>query len=45
MLFIPFRQEVIAGLQSLMGNAYIELGELDKALHHHNIDLEMAKKK
>ncbi|KAK2150784.1 hypothetical protein LSH36_389g01003 [Paralvinella palmiformis] len=38
------KQEVIAGLQSLMGNAYIELGELDKALHHHNIDLEMAKK-
>ena len=43
-IFIDFRQEVIAGLHSLMGNAYIELGQLDKALYHHNIDLELAKK-
>lgn len=28
----------------LVGNALMDLGDMDKALHHHEKDLELAKK-
>ena len=42
---IPNRAEVVASLHSCIGNAQLELGDYDKALHHHEKDLEIAKQK
>ena len=40
-----FRGEVIANLHSYMGNSYLEIGEYEKALEHHQKDLQFAKSK
>ena len=39
---LPIKQEFIASIHSCMGNAYLELGEADKALEHHLDDLKIA---
>ena len=39
---LPSKQEFIASLHSCMGNAYLEMGELEKALEHHLKDLKIA---
>ena len=39
---VPNREEVVANLHSLIGNAYLELGDFTKAKHHHNKDREIA---
>jgi len=36
------RPEMVANLHSLIGNAHLEMGNYTKALHHHNIDNEIA---
>lgn len=41
---LPSRQEFIASLHSCIGNAQLELGEAELALHHHLKDLEIAEK-
>ena len=39
---LPNKQEFIASLHSCMGNAYLEMGETQKALDHHLNDLKIA---
>ncbi|CAM4382713.1 unnamed protein product [Leuciscus chuanchicus] len=38
------KREVLGNLHSCIGNALMDLGNMDKALHHHEKDLELAKK-
>lgn len=40
---VPNKKEVFGSLHSCIGNALIELGDMDKALDHHQKDLELAK--
>ncbi|XP_063041806.1 outer dynein arm-docking complex subunit 4 [Engraulis encrasicolus] len=40
---VPNKAEVLGNLHSLIGNALIDLGDMDKALVHHYKDLELAK--
>ena len=44
-LFDNFRGEVVANLHSYIGNAYLEMGEYEKALDFHKKDLDFAKAK
>ncbi|XP_059204393.1 outer dynein arm-docking complex subunit 4 [Centropristis striata] len=39
----PHKKEVLGNLHSCIGNALIDLGDMDKALKHHQKDLELAK--
>ncbi|KAM9843949.1 outer dynein arm-docking complex subunit 4 [Aulostomus maculatus] len=39
---VPNKKEVVGSLHSCMGNALIDLGDTDKALDHHQKDLELA---
>lgn len=39
---VPNKTEVLASLHSCIGNALMELGDMDRALHHHKKDLELA---
>ncbi|KAL1277995.1 hypothetical protein QQF64_024668 [Cirrhinus molitorella] len=41
---LPNKTEVLGNLHSCIGNALMDLGNIDKALHHHEKDLELAKK-
>lgn len=40
---ISNKKELIGSLHSCIGNALIDLGNMDKALKHHQKDLELAK--
>ncbi|XP_031723707.1 outer dynein arm-docking complex subunit 4 isoform X1 [Anarrhichthys ocellatus] len=40
---VPNKKEVLGSLHSCIGNALIDLGAMDKALEHHQKDLELAK--
>lgn len=40
---ISNKKEVMGSLHSCIGNAMIDLGNMDKALEHHQKDLELAK--
>ncbi|XP_041813827.1 outer dynein arm-docking complex subunit 4 [Chelmon rostratus] len=40
---VPDKKEVLGSLHSCIGNALIDLGDMDKALGHHQKDLELAK--
>ncbi|XP_058509839.1 outer dynein arm-docking complex subunit 4 [Solea solea] len=40
---VPDKKEVLGSLHSCIGNALMDLGEMDKALDHHEKDLELAK--
>lgn len=42
---VPNKIEVTANLHSCIGNAYLEMGQYDKSLEHHNIDLAMGEEK
>jgi len=39
---VPNRKEVLGSLHSCIGNAFIDLGDTDRALEHHRKDLELA---
>ncbi|XP_041634188.1 outer dynein arm-docking complex subunit 4 [Cheilinus undulatus] len=39
---MPDKKEVMGSLHSCIGNALFDLGDLDKALEHHQKDLELA---
>ena len=39
---LPSKQEFVASLHSCMGNAFLEMGEAEKALQHHLDDLRIA---
>ena len=39
------RREVVANVHSYMGNAYLEMGEYEKALENHQKDFDFAKSK
>lgn len=39
---MPDKKEVLGSLHNCIGNALIELGDMDKALEHHQKDLELA---
>ncbi|XP_060921890.1 outer dynein arm-docking complex subunit 4 [Labrus mixtus] len=39
---VPNKKEVLGCLHSCVGNALMDLGDLDKALEHHQKDLELA---
>ncbi|XP_056144360.1 outer dynein arm-docking complex subunit 4 [Lampris incognitus] len=39
---VPNKKEVLGNLHSCIGNALIDLGEMDKARDHHQKDLELA---
>lgn len=39
----PNKKEVLGSLHSCIGNALMDLGEMEKALEHHQKDLELAK--
>ncbi|XP_038560615.1 tetratricopeptide repeat protein 25 [Micropterus salmoides] len=39
---VPDKREVLGSLHSCIGNALIELGDIGKALDHHQKDLELA---
>lgn len=39
----PNKKEVLGTLHSCIGNALMDLGEMEKALEHHQKDLELAK--
>ncbi|XP_054861302.1 outer dynein arm-docking complex subunit 4 isoform X1 [Amphiprion ocellaris] len=40
---VPDKKEILGGLHSCMGNAWLDLGDVDKALEHHHKDLELSK--
>ncbi|XP_062302088.1 outer dynein arm-docking complex subunit 4-like isoform X2 [Osmerus eperlanus] len=40
---VPNKKEVLGNLHSCIGNALLDLGHMDKALHSHQKDLELAK--
>ncbi|CAK6961251.1 outer dynein arm-docking complex subunit 4 [Scomber scombrus] len=40
---VPHKKEVLGSLHSCIGNALIILGDMNKALQHHQKDLELAK--
>lgn len=40
---VPNKKEVLGTLHSCIGNALVDLGNMDKALEHHQKDLELAK--
>ncbi|XP_068192860.1 outer dynein arm-docking complex subunit 4 [Antennarius striatus] len=40
---VPNKKEVLGSLHSCMGNALIEIGDMEQALYHHQKDLELAK--
>ena len=39
---LPNKLEFLASLHSCVGNAYLEMGEAEKALEHHMEDLRIA---
>ncbi|XP_034395257.1 tetratricopeptide repeat protein 25 [Cyclopterus lumpus] len=39
---VPNQKEVMGSLHSCIGNAFIDLGDMDRALEHHRKDLELA---
>lgn len=39
---MPNKKELLGKLYSCMGNALFDLGDVDKALEHHQKDLELA---
>ncbi|KAM8725086.1 outer dynein arm-docking complex subunit 4 isoform 2-T2 [Acanthopagrus schlegelii] len=39
---VPNKKEVLGSLHSCIGNALFDLGDMDKALEHHQRDLELA---
>ena len=39
---VPSKKEVLGSLHSCIGNALITMGDMDKALEHHQKDLELA---
>ncbi|XP_054616693.1 outer dynein arm-docking complex subunit 4 [Dunckerocampus dactyliophorus] len=41
---VPDKDEVLGSLHSCMGNALADLGETEKALEHHQKDLDLAEK-
>ncbi|XP_046329554.2 outer dynein arm-docking complex subunit 4-like [Haliotis rufescens] len=41
---IPNKLEVTANLHSYIGNAHLDMGNYEKALHHHGIDLDIGEK-
>ena len=41
---IPNKADVVANLHSCIGNAYLELGQTQQALSHHQKDLEISEK-
>ncbi|XP_067686623.1 outer dynein arm-docking complex subunit 4-like [Haliotis asinina] len=41
---IPNKMEVMANLHSYIGNAFLDMGQYEKALHHHSIDLDIGEK-
>lgn len=40
---VPNKKEVLGNLHSCIGKALIDLGDVDKALDHHQKDLKLAK--
>ena len=40
---VPNKKEVLGSLHSCIGNALIDLGDMDRALEQHQKDLELAK--
>ncbi|KAM9345977.1 outer dynein arm-docking complex subunit 4 [Symphorus nematophorus] len=40
---VPNKKEVLGNLHCCIGNALMDLGDIDKALDHHQKDLELAK--
>jgi len=40
---LPNKDDVIANLHSCMGNAYLEMGDVENALHNHQEDFEISK--
>jgi len=38
------KQEIVAHIHSCIGNAQLELGEIDLAVEHHLKDLEISEK-
>lgn len=40
---IPNKKEVLDSLHSCIGNALVDVGHKDKALEHHQKELELAK--
>ncbi|KAI7803436.1 tetratricopeptide repeat protein 25 [Triplophysa rosa] len=40
---LPNKREVLGNLHSCIGNALMDLGNMDKALNHHKKDLELAR--
>jgi len=40
---VPNKKELLGSLHSCIGNALFDLGDMDKALEHHQKDLELAK--
>ncbi|XP_067332664.1 outer dynein arm-docking complex subunit 4 [Channa argus] len=41
---IPNKKEILGSLHSCIGDILINVGDMDRALHHHHKDLELAKK-
>ncbi|XP_070704436.1 outer dynein arm-docking complex subunit 4 isoform X1 [Pempheris klunzingeri] len=39
---VPNKRELLGSLHSCIGNALMELGDMDRALEHHHKDLELA---
>ena len=42
---LPNKNDIIANIHSCIGNAFVEMDNLNKALKHHQKDLEMSKKR
>jgi hypothetical protein len=42
---LPNKNDVIANIHSCIGNAFVEMENLNKALKHHQKDLEMSRKR
>lgn len=40
---VPNKKEVLGSLHCCIGNALVDLGDMDQALEHHQKDLELAK--
>ena len=42
---LPNKADVLANIHSCIGNAFVEMENLNKALKHHQKDLEMSRKR
>lgn len=42
---VPDRKEILGSLHSCIGNALIDLGDMDAALQHHQKDLKLAEQR